>query len=196
MEEKARDLKAAGQRAEAEKVMSEALELRAKLERMAPREGEGPAVVERRLDLRRKRAELQNELKRQVAEGREVEAAELRQQIERLDQEFNGAAGGRGEPQLGRRDGLRPGGRPGSMDAARRLEHLQRAVENLRAGGMPDLAARLEQQGQRIRERLDRGGPRGVPFEEIERLRGEVRELHQAMQELKRRLEEVARRQP
>jgi hypothetical protein len=176
--------------------MGEARELRAKLERMAPPGEERPAVAKRTRELQQQMDELRLVLKRKIDEGREAEADELREQMERLQRELRAASGRGGETEFRRRDTPTLAGRPEARDAARRLEHLQRAVENLRAGGMPEIAARLEQEGQRIRERLKHGGPRGVPLREIERLRDEVRELHQAMREMKRRLEEVARRQP
>jgi len=195
MEEKARDLRAAGREAEAERLMQEARELRAKFQRPAPPSGERPAATPRRQALDRRMAELKLELKRRTEEGRQAEVEELREQMRRLERELSSPEGLAGETVLRRREPPRLAGGPEARETDRRLAHLQRAVESLRAGGMPEIAARLEQAGKRIRERLERGGPHPVPSEEIERLRAEVRELRQGMQEMKRRLEEVGRRQ-
>ncbi|HRZ56390.1 MAG TPA: hypothetical protein P5525_13145 [Candidatus Paceibacterota bacterium] len=200
LEEKAADLKAAGRHEAAMGLMVEARKIRDEAGRSEFRGQQRPAVVERRHALKSRLEELRHELERQTAEGHEAEADELRQQIERVERALRGFDGPPGQRPFERGEKPRPEGRPEAMGMQRRLAHLQRAIEALRTGGMPDLAERLAQVEAQMRNELGRPGGRPGLREaavgEIGRLRAEMQELREGMQQLKRRLEEVARREP
>ena len=200
LEEKAAALKAAGRHEAAMDLMVEARKMRAEAGPSEFRGQERPATAERRHAIKARLEELRHEFERQMAEGHEAEANELRQQIMRHELALRGVSGPPGQRQLERGEKPRPEGRPQAMEMQRRLAHLERAIETLRAGGMPELAERLAQAQEQMRKGIERpgGGPglREAAVGEIGRLRAEMQELREGMQQLKRRLEEVAQRQP
>lgn len=199
LQEKAAALRAAGRHEAARDLMAEARAMRDEAGRPEFRGQERPAMIERRHALKSRLEELRHELERQMAEGHEAEANELRQQIDRAERALRGFDAPPGQRQFERGEKPRPEGRPQAMELQRRLAHLQRAIDALRAGGMPDLAERLAQVEAQMRNDLGRpgGGPglREAAVAEIGRLRAEMQELREGMQQLKRRLDDVARRE-
>lgn len=203
LEEKAAALRADGRSEAAKDLMVQARKVRAEVAAPEFRGPEPPVPDDARRALRRRLEQLQNELKRSQDEGREAEASELRQQIERLERKARELPHREGPLEFGRGDRPRFPARPHAMEFERRRAHLQRAVENLKAAGLHGLAERLAQAHVPIREMPMResmgpmgGGGGGVGPDEIERLRAEVRELREGMHALKQRLEEVAQRRP
>lgn len=179
--EKARDLKAAGRIEEAMRLMREAEELEV-----------GSQQARRAAsELEKQRAELRTQLEALRVEGRERDAAEVKERLAQL------------ERNRGRREGAREGGlrppppvRPPGMrpEFERRLHHFDMALENLHAAGLHGIADRLAGERERIAERLRDGpGPKAAGQEEIERLRAEVNELRRGLQGLKQRIEELHR---
>ena len=98
-------------------------------------------------------------------------------------------------------DGRQPP--PGEIpETQRRLQHLQVAIENLHAAGLHEPAEHLAQEARRMREQLQAPSPPrepgarrgGRPAEsELEPLRQEIRNLHEAIQDLQRRMDELSR---
>lgn len=101
-------------------------------------------------------------------------------------------------------------GSPGEMpELHQRLHHLQAAIDNLHAAGMHEPAERLAQQAGRMRQQLQATpparrsdsqrrapGPRaGRPAEDaqLEPMREEIRRLNEALQDLRRRVDELSR---
>jgi len=197
LERQAQRLKAAGEPEKARQMMREAEELRAqkggdkpKAERPGPEEME-----EQRTNLKRKLKELQADLKELREAGRQDAAAKVEQQIARIEEELD---------RLSRKadDMKRPGpplpDRPQDPDWDRRRHHLEIALDNLRAAGMPELAERIAAQAKSVRRDVRQPDApllrrAAAAREELDRLHAEVRELRQMVRELHARLDELAR---
>lgn len=186
LQEQARELKAAGRHDEALRVMREADELQAQ-----PIERPRPALPEARRAAVRARIEaLRNE-------GREREAAELKERL--------GQAERQGDRPFRARVGRPEPDRPGQPTPPpmlrerfeRRMHHFELALENLRAAGLPELAERLAGERERVADRFRAGMERGAPVpQEVESMRAELNELGQAVRELRARVEELQRDRP
>jgi hypothetical protein len=192
LEKKAADVKAAGDLDALAKIKAEITELRSQAVRNRPVENpERRAAIDRRLDSLRERL---LDLK---AAGKHDEALELRREIEKLE------IGARQDIPLPDRSRkvLRPnaGDEPDrratlNEDQLRRREHVEIALEHLRAAGYLDMAERI---GQELRRREgDRAGQAPIARpragSDPAPMQAEIAELRQAVRELKRRLEEVA----
>lgn len=209
-EQKERALRAEGQRKQLGEVRRDAEDPRAKLDRRE-REPAPPAPGEeqRQNALKRKLKEMTAEAKELRAAGKKAELAEVERRVERLQDEvarFDGRDPRtvvREEPRWEGR-GDRPAreksaaGWPEGASPEQRFRHLQAAIENLRAAGLPGPAEKLarlaerRQQGPGAKQRgVFRGA--GHPGADPEGLRAEVQELRQAVRELRNRLEETTR---
>jgi len=163
----------------------------------APRPERSPGEVPmeaRRAELRElaeRRERMVNELRELSADGKETEAAELKQQIVRLEREIADRerpvrAGVRARGERVERP-LREGNEP-----ERRQQHLREAVEQLHAAGLPDIAEKVAQAGQeRLREQM-RPQP-GVPPEAVERLQAQISELREMVGQLQAQVERLSR---
>ncbi len=186
LEERVRDLKAAGRHEEARRLMEEARALRTRAERP-------PEVRERQRELRRERAEMDRQLQQLRREGRERDIAQLEQRIARLDREAAGLAR-RAAP------ARPPAPPPPSAPAARvrpeQLEHLRIAIDHLRAAGLHPAADRLARLHENLSQRA-RPAPGPEQFqpwrEELRRLKAEQEELRQMLRRLHERLEQLQR---
>lgn len=140
----------------------------------------------------RERAELTAWLERLRAEGRREEAALLQKHIRQLDRRI---AQSRLRPPphvpLGPPT---PKGWPGP-DTVARQHHLQAAIDNLRAAGLPEVAERLERAREDLLWRKGLPGPELAERvrEEIQRLRAELEEVRQHLRRLEERLERAPR---
>lgn len=172
----------------AEKLHRELREIGGRLRELGgPRAG---AVPERERVMRRL-----EELKEAMGRARE---AGRRDEVERLEREahelMQAVRGGREGPG---REG------PPREEVERRLRHLKEAVENLREGGFPELAERLQREAEGMMRRAEgrpetppprREGREGPP-PELERvvreLRGDVERLRQQMEEMREHLKRL-----
>ena len=183
LEEKVRDLKAAGRHDEAQQLLRELKELRSQ-----------PAIYREADELEARRAELRSKLEALRAEGRERDAAEVKERLVQREREPE-------RPGQARMERPRPGppGTPGPVPRdregiERRMHHFELAIENLHAAGLPDIAERLARERERVAQRLRAGPERNAAVEEeLGRLRAELNELHGAIQGLKARVEELHR---
>lgn len=183
LEKKGVELRSAGQREELEKVMAELADLRAQAVRaqtMRDRPAANPerrAVIEKRLDgLRAQAAELESA-------GKKDQAAEIQRQVEKLEVALRTD---RPTP-----DRVRDGGPRPEADVRQR-EHVEIAMEHLRAAGYPEIAERIGQEIRRRQGPLPNRGFERTPGADAERMQAELNDLRQAVRDLKRRLEEVA----
>jgi len=142
-------------------------------------------------ELRESRERTLNELRELRAGGKEAEAAELKEQVVRLEREI-------AQRERSPGPGVRPRGErrerplPEGNEPERRQQHLREAVEHLHAAGLPDLAERVGQAGQeRLREQM-RPQP-GVPPEAIEQLHAQINELRETVKELQGQVEKLSR---
>lgn len=183
LEDKVRALRAEGRHDEARQLMAEAREPAARPER----EERGPAQRERFRELRQERAELSAKLERLRAEGRNEDAAAVKERILQLEREMAEVAAQRPRP----RPAERPGPPPEHPEAAQRLRHLQAAIENLRAAGLPEAAERLARERENLVRQWEGvgSGPAQPLREEIQRLRAELEEVRQALRKLNARVE-------
>ena len=143
-------------------------------------------------ELRESRERLLAELREARAQGRDAEAAELKEKIVGLEREIT---------QLERRPVLemRPRGeqpgRPAPERGGRpeqRHQHLREAVEHLHAAGLPDIAEKVGQAGEeRLKEEM-RPQP-GVPPEVVEELHNQINELRERVAELQGQVERLSR---
>jgi len=203
LERKAQDLKADGQPDRAQQAMREARELRAKArnpgEPESPPRPEKPQLPEKRV--RMEERELNERLDAAMAELKELRAAGKEEEaikVKRRIQELQAAQARAGRPALGEQRPPRDfGPADGPQEMQRRLRHLQAAIENLHAAGMHEPAERLTGEAESMRRHLNavRQGPRqpGAPGPEIERLHSELEELRQAIRELNRRVDQLAK---
>jgi prefoldin subunit 5 len=84
-----------------------------------------------------------------------------------------------------------------------RLRHLNAAIDNLHAAGLHEMAERLTQEAEKMRQPFHQApsqppGPRGSrpPEGELAPLRQEIQELRRAVEEMRRQIEELRPRQP
>lgn len=149
-----------------------------------------PALSEARQRLRARWAELQSALRRAREAGQSEEVQAIERQLEQVEREIQAL------------DQQHPGGV--EADArAKRMSHLQQAIEHLRAAGLHDQAERLAQQMRRMVEGPELVGPQGGPdFPGPEGFRpppgpprGElpmiIQELRSELQQLRREVEEL-----
>ena len=223
LQRSAEELKAAGQEEEAGKLMREVEELRNQAQRFNP--GLVEADRKHRLpELNRELRGLKGELKELHDRSRTDEAAEVKVGISRTEPELDRIRDGRGVDRDDR-PGLRPRSeRPRRIERNRtntrprlegqrapaeapemsnRLRHLNAAIDNLHAAGLHEMAERLTQEAEKMREQLHHApsqppGPRGPrpPEGEFAPLRQEIQELRRAVEAMRRQLEELRPRQP
>jgi hypothetical protein len=173
--ENARRLKAEGRLEESEKLAQEAKQLRA----------EAAAIAEAQDQPRRDLERLRAQLKELEANNRPEAAAEVREQIARVERAIE-----------------RGGPRPGRQETRERQENLRREIEELHRLGRPDEAARLERRlaesepSPADAERLGRSpGFAGDPAARWRHLREAIGHLHAAgWHEQAERLEREAER--
>lgn len=152
-------------------------------------------MVARQLELRRHADELEAKMLELREAGKPDQAAEVARELRQVRQEMTElrARAVEGPPMAGR---PRPEERRGERVAMeRRMEHARIAIENLRAGGMPDLAERLEREVDRRRQQwAEEAGP-GAPRPERERLEQMERaeRMQQAIRHLEDRVQDLAR---
>lgn len=202
LEEKARDLKAAGRHDDAQRVVAEIREIQQVLARMREERGgerdRGMAPPE----LRDRLGRVHRELERARAEGRADDVRGLEEKagdLERALAERNRPAGARGVP---RGDRPERGVSPERQEmAARRLEHLHIAMEHLRQAGLPEIAEQIAQRAEQLQRRLEgarRGQEEGRPLEV--RIKEQFERVQHVLEVLNSRLErleqEHARRHP
>lgn len=207
LERQAQELKAQGQHDEAQKAMNQAEQLATRAKRLERQAEAGPAASDQpRPDLRAQLEQLQGRLKELSAGGQAEQAAEVQRRIQRLENALRssprrpGPAAGEDQRPLGPRQQPLGQGR-GLPEMPERLRHLQVAIENLRAAGLPTAAERLARIGERMQQQLQRGPrpqgrrPSGPPLVEGDpaQLRQQVQDLRQAVDELRRRLDEMSR---
>jgi DNA repair exonuclease SbcCD ATPase subunit len=153
----------------------------------AAREKRPPADQEHFRQLRVKRAEMLAKLERLRAEGRDQDAAALKERIRALDEEMaalRARPGPPAPPRPARPLPPEPGPEP-------RHRHLQAAIDNLHAAGLHELAERLEREREALLRPERAPGPEAVRElqEEIRRLRAELNEVRQALRRLHERVE-------
>lgn len=191
LEDKARHLKQEGNHDEAQRLMREVENIRAKAGEMeGRREGDGGDLERREIDRALDNARM--ERKELRAGGKEAEAREIEGRIGKLERRRDELNRARleGRPHPGP-DGV-PGRGPDLPDVRQRVEHLRIAADHLRAAGMPEAADRIQRQA----EALERGdGPGGKQGPDGPRaFRGtvaQVDELRGLLKEMNRRLERV-----
>jgi DNA repair exonuclease SbcCD ATPase subunit len=142
-------------------------------------------------ELRGQQERMLQELRELRADGKKAEAAEVKEQIARLEREI-----AQRERQPG--PGVRPRGErperplPEGNEPERRQQHLREAVENLHAAGLPDIAEKVAQAGQdRLREEM-RPQP-GLPPEAVEQLHAQINELRERVTQLQAQVEKLSR---
>ncbi len=111
------------------------------------------------------------------------------------------AARERAESARENRERQRAEGKPGPgpdqrADMERRVQHLRVAAENLNAIGMQDLAERLHREAEEIQQALQNQNPppRGEDLHRgaMEAMQQEFRKLHERLDEMNRRLDELS----
>ncbi len=174
------------ERARAEDLKREREELSRRLQEIKERHPKPPAelarkFLERRLEMLTKGAGRLHEADRhKVAETMEREAREVAQELERI---------ARAET---------PGReRERDQERERRMQHLNVAIDNLHAAGLHDLADKLAQEAEQMMREQGPGGPPhpDVPASVEHDLRGQVDQLRQEMNELRRMMQELLERQ-
>jgi chromosome segregation ATPase len=188
LETKAAAAQAEGRSEETEKLRKAIGELseRAKAD-AEKRDGERRERPQRE-ELRTKLDQSRQELAEAEKNGQERAAAEIRQRITRLE--------GTVRSEGGRREGE---GKQHEMgDAKRRLQHLNEAIEHLRAAGMREPAESLSEQARVLKAQLtQQSGRRDNPGHNVEGQLNEIREgmknLQRQMQEMQKRLEDLSR---
>lgn len=198
LESKSRELKQAGKHEEARRVWEEAQDLRGSDGRERMRE-----PVE---GMEREMQELRMQIERRRAEGKDVEAGELKERLVELEKRFRADArerrtdmrGGASRPNSERGEGSSMGkGGP-----AGRERHLRIAVEHLHAAGLHDLAQRVERQafsdtGRREGVRPREAGRVVMPSSQglvpTQELRREIENLRRDLGDLRGQLEELRR---
>jgi Spy/CpxP family protein refolding chaperone len=194
LEKKGAELKAAGDLDALAKVRAELDELRTQAARRRPAAEPAP---QRREKLEHELGVLRERMADLKAAGKHDAALELGREAERIEialRETPPVPERRRAAQRSDPDARPEPGAPGREEQARRREHVEIALEHLRAAGLPELAERVGQEFKR------RGGAPAAPGRppqanispDAERLRAELNELRQAVRELKRRIEEVA----
>lgn len=151
----------------------------------APREKRPPADRERLRQMRVERAEMLAKLERLRAEGRDEDAAALKERLRVLDAEMAAL-----KARLSFPPSPRPV-RPMPPEPEQRQRHLQAAIENLHAAGLHELAERLERERENLLRPERAPGPELVRDlqEEVRRLRAELDELRQGLRRLNARIE-------
>ncbi len=203
------DLRAADKDEEAAKLKEHIVALEREAERGLPKQDQDK-IKERLRNIKAEIAELHQT-------GRHEEADRLERKARAMMEK---AAGRQPEFHPGPPDGPRAPGERGEPE--RRLHHLQAAIDNLHAAGMHEPAERLAREAGKIRQPLQRPdrpfppqgpGPRqesGPPGElrmergpvppgpepllrRIHELEGELKELHHAVQELRKHLDAMGK---
>jgi hypothetical protein len=143
-------------------------------------------------ELRERHERMLGELNELRAAGKETEAAELKEQVVRIEREI--ARHERASSPASRSpDEARPGRLPlEGPEIERRHQHLREAVEHLHAAGLPDIAQKVAEAGnERLRQSM-RAGP-GMPAEAMERLHAQIDELREAVRNLQAQVEKLSR---
>ncbi|MHB8864032.1 MAG: hypothetical protein ACYC6N_16635 [Pirellulaceae bacterium] len=168
------------------------------------REQDQPELAERLAGQLREMVEAHQRAAAEQREQAEAAAGEARERGKSRAQRARaeaaeGEARERAKPRAQRERTERPEGRPGPRpderaEMERRMHHLQTAAENLNAIGMHEVAERLNRQVEEIQQMLEnppspQEDPRGAPGEHMQE---ELRRVHQRLDELSRRLEELA----
>jgi hypothetical protein len=206
LEQKARELKAAGQHEQAQQAMAEAKALREETKPRGDQPGSGqpsPQGERRRAELEKQHRKLAAELEKLRSGGRERKQEEVKERLAKVEEEMARNS-----------NGTRPGGSPppGHPLGERQRQHLKLAIENLHGAGMHELADHLARELE-----LGRlpGGPRpgpgprafaspepgagpqpNMPHGELQQLHAEMNELRQALQQMRGRLEEIGHGRP
>jgi hypothetical protein len=198
-ERQAQRLKAAGEGEKTRQVRREGEEMRVK---GVKEQKEGDlALDERRGDLKRKLKDLQAEVKELRSAGRPDAAAKVEQQIGRLEMEIDRLAQPPGDakrpdrPMAGSYAGVAQRDMPPLQV---RLQHLQAAIENLRAAGIHPAAERLAAHAQLMKKGMgqpagDGQGRPAVMAGEVQRLQEQIQDLRQAVRELSAKVEQLGR---
>lgn len=190
LQQEIRELHANGQHEQAERLQMELREMRENAERLARARVEGDRDRPRPPEAAAEQREMIRKIRQLNAEGRQEAAAELREELARRQRE-QGWRAGAPQPRVGRGEPMPP------EEMERRLHHLQVAIENLHAAGMPDVAERLEQEAQRRRQGLGAGRELAAPMErlgaELGRVRAELEELRANLAELRQHIAELHR---
>jgi len=212
-----KELQAAGKMDRA----AEVKERLAQLEREFAKPGEPKPGRPKALGAEAKLDQLRGELKELQAAGKMDRAAEVKERLEQLEREFAKPREPKpGQPKAERRIEVRVErliergeepvrGPEARAEWERRRHHLEVALDNLRAAGLPELAERLAQGAERLRA-LRPGGPLerfrgleprpgpgpegpGPALAQVRELRAEIAELREALGELNRRLDAARR---
>jgi hypothetical protein len=182
-------------RREAEELSAEAEKQQQKVARLPQRNQPRPQENRRQLE------QALAEPKDLRPSGKEEKAMKMQRRVQELERtlaRFDGPSTEPGgfppEPPRGR-NFRRPAGGEAEMQ---RLKHLEIAIENLHAAGMHEVAERLTQQAQGMRQNFRPAeGPRRQPIRraegELEGLRDEIRDLRQAVRELRARVDQLNR---
>jgi hypothetical protein len=180
LEQKAKELQAAGQEDQLIAVRHEMQELREKFVRMnKERHAEKAGGDDRRVDLQKQLEHARAELKEAREAGRSDRVADLQRGIARLEEET-----ARLNQRPGRERG--PAQQAEQIPMEQRLQHIREAIAHLHAAGIHDLADNLAHEAERMQQQL-RGQQGGA---EVERLQAEIQELRQAVRQLNARLDE------
>lgn len=178
-----------------------------------PREGEFRPGGERQERREQERREMKQQLERLhgqlqelVANQRMDEAAEVKNQIAKLERRLSAQdrpGGERPERDVLQRREMEP--LPPQVREAReterRLHHLMIAIENLRMGGFPEPADKLEPLATRLRRHLEElGQPRVEEFRREgpdrpgrDEMAAQLDELRQAVRQLQMQVEKLSR---
>lgn len=134
-------------------------------------------------------------MERRIAELREQGKPEL---ADRLAEKLRETMQAHRQAQVQQRRERGPEGRPGPgpqdhAERERRMQHLRVAADNLNAIGMQDLAERLCREADEIQQSLQQPRPQGGGFPQgmLENIQNELRGLHQRLDEMNRRLDEL-----
>ena len=161
-----------------------------------PREG-GPEVP--RAELLGQLDKLRARLAEWRQQGATERALEARRRIEELEDRLGADAQPQGPRQMDIVRPFGPEGRPpkapmGVPGPEERLRHLEVAIENLHAAGRHDLAHSVAREAARMRRQLERGPRPGLRGPGAQPVAGEIRQLHEQLQELRQAVQDLRRR--
>ena len=180
LEQKAKELQAAGQEEQAKAVRHEMQELREQfMRRTKERHAGQPGGDDRRVDLQQKLEHARAELKEARAAGQAERVADLQRGIHQLEEE-NARLDQRPDREHG------PVQPAEQIPPEQRLQHIREAIGHLHAAGLHELADNLAHEAEKMQQQLRNQQQGGA---EVARLQAELQELRQAVRQLNARLD-------
>jgi len=183
LEQKAKELQAAGQEDQANAVRHEMQELLEKMGRMdQERHAERARGDDRRVDLQKKLEHVRAELKEAREGGKEERVADLQRGVHAIEEQL-----ARLNQPSGREHGPMPHAE--QMPMEQRLQHIREAIGHLHAAGIHDLADNLAHEAEKMQQQMHNQPHERQGGGEVERLQAEIQELRQAVRQLNARLD-------